>query len=200
MSSSSKNILIIVSVTAVTALAVLLYLDGVGADDESLRVMLRLTARLAFLVYLLVFIARPLRQLVRTNATRWLLSERRSFGLAMASIHFVHMALIVYRASYSPEFEFEFPNQIIGSIIYGLMLLMVITSFERPARMIGPRNWRRLHKTGLYALGIAFLSTLLPEERSELLDVERLWFVVLTAGAVFIRLTAYFALRNRRSG
>ena len=176
---------------------VLLYLDAYGVNDETLRAMLRLTARLAFLVYLLVFIARPLRQLVRTSATRWFLSERRSFGLAMAAIHFVHMALIVYRASYSPEFEFEFPAQIIGSLIYVLMLGMVITSFERPARAIGPRNWRRLHKIGLYALGVAFLSTLLPEQRSELLDTDRLWFIVLTAGAVFIRLTAYYARRSQ---
>ena len=198
MSSNHKNVLILISVTAVTATGVALYLDASGTSDENLRTMLRLTARLAFLVYLLVFIARPLRQLVRTRATRWLLAERRSFGLAMAAIHFVHMALIVYRASYSPEFEFKFPAQIIGSLIYALMLGMVITSFEQPARMIGPRNWRRLHKTGLYALGIAFLSTLLPEERSELFDHDRLWFVVLTAGAVFIRLTAYYAERGRR--
>lgn len=199
MSSNTKNLLILFSVTTATAIAVLLYLDTSGTDDENLRVMLRLTARLAFLIYLLVFIARPLRQLVRTSATRWLLSERRSLGLSMAAIHFVHMALIVFRATYSPEFEFEFPGQIIGSLIYVLMLLMVVTSFERPARAIGPKNWRRLHKTGLYALGVAFLSTLLPEERSELLDVDRLWFVILTAGAVFIRLTAYFARRGRRS-
>ena len=200
MKSSNKNFLILISITAVTATTVLLYLDAYGVTDENLRTMLRLTARLAFLVYLLVFIARPLRQLVRTNATRWLLSERRSFGLTMAAIHFVHMALIVYRATYSPEFEFELPAQIIGSLIYVLMLGMVITSFEQPARTIGPRNWRRLHKTGLYALGVAFLSTLLPEERAELLDIDRLWFVVLTAGAVFIRLTAYFARRSQRGG
>ena len=200
MKSSNKNFLILISITTVTATTVLLYLDAYGVTDENLRTMLRLTARLAFLVYLLVFIARPLRQLVRTNATRWLLSERRSFGLTMAAIHFVHMALIVYRATYSPEFEFELPAQIIGSLIYVLMLGMVITSFEQPARTIGPRNWRRLHKTGLYALGVAFLSTLLPEERAELLDIDRLWFVVLTAGAVFIRLTAYFAQRSQRGG
>ena len=200
MSSNRKNSLILVVVSAATAVMVLLYLDKFGASDDNLLVMLRLTARLAFLVYLLVFIARPIRQLVRTNATRWLLNERRSLGLSMAAIHFVHMGLIIYRATHSPEFEFDFPAQIIGSLIYTLMLLMVITSFDAPARVIGAQTWRRLHKTGLYALGVAFVSTLLPEARAELLEPERLWFIVLTAIAVFIRLTAFFARRSQSNG
>ena len=74
-----------------------------------------------------------------------------------------------------------------------------MTSFDGPARAIGPLNWRRLHKTGLYALGVAFLSTLLPETREEMFAPERWWFMILTAAALLIRLTAFFATRRRRS-
>ena len=199
LSSSRKNGSIIIGVSLLVALFVLAYLNAFGWNDENLRVVLRLTARLAFLAYLVVFIARPLRQIVKTPLTAWLLRERRSFGLTMASIHFVHIALIVYRARNSVEFEFEFPGQIIGGTIYLLMLLMVITSFDKPARALGPLNWRRLHKTGLYALGVAFLSTLLPESRDELFSPDRWWFLILTGGAVFIRLTAFFATRRRQT-
>lgn len=199
MRSSGKNWLVLFGVGLPVAAFVLFYLGRFGWDDERLGEVLRLTARLAFLAYLVVFIARPLRQIVKTPITAWLLRERRSMGLSMAAIHMVHMALIVYRATHSPQFEYEFPGQLIGSFVYLLMLLMVVTSFDGPARAIGPLNWRRLHKTGLYALGIAFLSTLLPETRDELFAADRWWFIILTAGAIFIRLTAYFASRRRKT-
>jgi len=199
LSSSRKNWLILCSVGLPVAGFVLFYLNRFGWSDENLLATLRLTARLAFLAYLAVFIARPLRQLIKTPITAWLLRERRSMGLSMAAIHIVHMVLIVYRVTHSPEFEYEFPGQLIGSLVYALMLAMVVTSFDGPARAIGPLYWRRLHKTGLYALGGAFLSTLLPESREELFATERWWFIILTAAAVFIRLTAYFATHRRKN-
>lgn len=199
LSSSRKNWLVLCSVGLPIAGFVLFYLNRFGWSDENLLATLRLTARLAFLAYLVVFIARPLRQLIKTPITAWLLRERRTMGLSMAAIHIVHMVLIVYRATHSPEFEYEFPGQLIGSLIYALMLMMVVTSFDGPARAIGPLYWRRLHKTGLYALGVAFLSTLLPETREELFTAERWWFIILASAAIFIRLTAYFATHRRKT-
>ena len=58
------------------------------------------------------------------------------------------------------------------------------------------KNWRRLHEAGLYVIGIAFVQTVLPANADELMDPKRMWLVILTAAAILIRLTAFFA--NRR--
>lgn len=170
-----------------------------GSEDENLQWLLRLTARLAFVLFVIAFIARPLRQILRTNTTAWLLRERRSFGLAFAAVHLVHAALIFYLAEASTVFEFEFPKHLFGGAIYVLIVLMMITSFDKPARWLGAKNWRRLHKTGLYVIALAFVQTLLPNTREELLEFDRMWFVVLVSGAAVIRLTAYFAIRKQRA-
>jgi len=41
-----------------------------GATDDSIRLLLRLTARIAFLVLLVIFVAWPSQQLFRTPFTR----------------------------------------------------------------------------------------------------------------------------------
>ena len=48
---------------------------------------------------------------------------------------------------------FVFP--IFGAAIYALIFLLLITSFDGPTRALGTGRWRILHKTGLYAIGIA---------------------------------------------
>ncbi len=179
------------------ALGCVAYLAHGGISDLNLRLLLTLTARIAFMIFLVVFVARPLAQLYRNRATRWLLAERRSIGIAFAAVHSVHLGLIAYRFSVIPGLEYGIVEALFGGTAYLLMYLMLVTSFDAPARAIGPRAWRRLHKTGLYFIGFIFVVTLLPEPDEPLFTIERTWFVVLTAGAAFIRLTAYFARRGR---
>ena len=87
----------------------------------------------------------------------------------------------------------------VGMIAYSLLLLMMITSFNGPTRALGPKRWRILHKTGLYWFGLLFLATLLPSDRNLLFAPERLGLYALTAAAIFIRLTAFFASRKKGS-
>ncbi len=179
------------------ALGCITYLSRFGVSDDNLRLLLTLTARIAFMIFLVVFVARPLAQLVPHRVTRWLLAERRSIGIAFAAVHSVHLGLIAYRFSVIPGLEYGIVEALFGGTAYLLMYAMLVTSFNAPARAIGPLAWRRLHKTGLYFIGFIFVVTLLPEPEEPLFTIERTWFVVLTAGAAFIRLTAYFARRGR---
>ncbi|MDX1508554.1 MAG: ferric reductase-like transmembrane domain-containing protein [Woeseiaceae bacterium] len=200
MSSNAKNWTVILLTGGATALFAWLVLNRFDHDVDSVRTLLRLTARIAFFVYLIVFIARPLRQLFKTDTTKWLLKERRSFGLAFGAIMIVHLALIFYRAEIDPEFSVQPLESIPGMIAYSLLLLMMITSFNSTARALGPRRWRILHKTGLYWFGILFLATLLPADRSLLFAPGQVGLYALAAAAVFIRLTAYFAAQKKKNG
>ena len=198
MTSNGKNFSILSGVLLVTGIASIGYLQVAGSNDENLTLLLRLTARLSFMIYLVVFIARPLRQLVVSELSQWLLRERRSFGIAFAAVHSVHLGLIAWRYGTVPGLEYETINAIFGGTAYALMYMMLITSFDSTARALGPKAWRRLHKTGLYYIGLIFVATMLPEPGAPFITPERAWFVLLTAAAVFVRLTAYFASRKTR--
>jgi DMSO/TMAO reductase YedYZ heme-binding membrane subunit len=112
-------------------------------------------------------------------------------------MHTVHLALIGCRFESFPDLEYTVSGGIVGGLAYLLIYLMLITSFDAPARAIGAKAWRRLHKTGLYVVGFVFVATLLPEEGQPVFTADRLWFTALTAGAVFIRMTAWLALKKK---
>lgn len=196
MATTKKNLAVFfVTLLLATLLSVGL-LAATGVTDDNLRLVLSLTARIAFMIFLLVFIARPLRQLVRTDLTRRLLTERRSFGIAFAAVFTVHLGLIAYRFWTVPGLEYPLSSAVVGGTAYLLAYAMLVTSFDGPARAIGPKAWRMLHKTGVYFIGAIFLFTLLPEPGQPLVTMERLWFVILTSAAIIIRLTAYFAMKT----
>ena len=191
MSSTGKNWLIIVGVAFSMTLFCAIFLKVFGTTDADLLLLLRITARIALLIFLVVFIARPLRTLLVNDTTRWLLRERRSFGLAFASVHTVHAGVIMLRANMNPDFEVIVSGNLFGALIYLLILAMVITSFDGPARALGSRNWRWLHKTGLYVVGFAFLQTIVPHDITEFQELERIAIVTMAATAILIRLTAF---------
>lgn len=180
------------------ALGCILYLEFHGRSDVNLVVLLTLTARIAFMIYLLIFVARPLRTLLPNELTKWLVRERRSLGIAFAAVHTVHLGLILTRHDLASLLDRPLIGTAVGATAYLLMYLMLLTSFDAPARRVGPKNWRRLHKTGLYFIGFVFLATLLPEPGQAVYTFDRAWLYTLTGVAVVIRLTAWLAARQRR--
>lgn len=152
---------------------------------------------MAFMVYLVIFVARPLRQLLPNDMTKWLLRERRALGIAFAAVHTVHLGLIFTRLDLASLLARPVIGTAVGATAYLLMYLMLLTSFDAPARRLGPQHWHRLHKTGLYFIGFVFFATLLPEPGQPVYTLERAWLYTLTGLAVFARLTAWFATRKR---
>ncbi len=74
------------------------------------------------------------------------------------------------------------------------MFLMLLTSFDGAATRIRPRNWRWLHKAGLYALGAGYFSSIGREFLNAPLDPIYLTLMVLMLTAIAIRITAFFRL------
>lgn len=157
MTSAQKNWTVLLSTMLVASAVVLTILDKNGTDEATVVLTLRLTAFSSFLIYLLVFVARPLRQLLDSRLTRALKDNRRYFGIALAGSHTVHLMLIV---NYVLGPGVPFQTLFIGGVAYSFLYLMLITSFDAPAAAIGPVAWRRLHKAGLYWIGGTFTFTL----------------------------------------
>lgn len=161
----------------------LAYFQLAGTGEDNMHLVLRLTAWTALLIYLVVFVARPLNQLVKSPFNKKLLRNRRAFGIALAAVMTVHLIVLLIAN--------EAPFNIPGATVYLLMFLMVMTSFDEAPGKIGPRNWRWLHKAGLYALGIGFFGAVGREFLLTPLDPVYLTLTVLMFFAIAIRVTAF---------
>ncbi len=196
MTNDQRTMVQLLATIAVVAAACTAYLVTAGLADDDIRLLLRLTARVAFVVLLLVFIARPLRELIKTPLTLALLKNRKLLGVTFAGIHTVHMALIFYRTRQTPDFEFNLASNLPGMVTYVVIYLMLITSFSGPAKAIGPKAWRVLHKTGLFLIMAVFAQTQLPTSMDDLAEVN--WgLVALLIFALLVRGTAFFAKRTK---
>jgi hypothetical protein len=198
MTNDRRTLIQFVASAVLVSAACVIYLGTAGWTDDNTRLLLRLTARLAFVVLLLVFMARPLRDLIKTPLTAALLKNRKQVGVTFAGIHSAHMALIIYHARHASDFELSLVSNLPGLFVYVVIYLMLITSFSGPARAIGPKAWRILHKAGLFLTTAVFAQMQLPESLDDLSEVN--WGLLgLLVFALFVRGTAFFARRKKAS-
>jgi len=196
LSSNQRNWIVFLGAASITATVSGLYLGAAGIRDATIGVTLRSSAHASFIVLLVIFVARPLRQMFRTPFTASLLRNRRLLGIAFAGIHFAHLGLIFYRDRHIADYSFSLIENALGGLIYLFIFLMFLTSFDATARALGARNWRILHKLGLYAILVAFLQTIVPDSREQVFSINGVLTLV-AAVAIVIRLTAFLAKRQR---
>jgi DMSO/TMAO reductase YedYZ heme-binding membrane subunit len=183
-----KNWYVLAGIILVLGGSCAAWLASVGCSDEHVLLPVRLTARAAFMLYLVVLVARPLQQLLRMDWTASLLRNRRLVGVAFAAVMTVHLALLAYRFGSQPHLEYPLFNLVFGGSAFGLFYLMLITSFDRPKRAMGPRAWKTLHRAGLILAGAIFG---LPRSLESLTDPDYLKFGIPFAIALIIRITAW---------
>jgi methionine sulfoxide reductase heme-binding subunit len=109
------------------------------------------SVRCALPFFVVAFTASSLATLWPSQITRWLLSNRRYFGLAFAFAMGWHLTFVAYTT-----FRFGNPlNRTVTTLdLIGLafLLALTLTSFRSFARLMRPASWGRLHKTGVYAI------------------------------------------------
>ena len=89
--NDKQNLWVLFGVTALVVAVAALWLTRVGLSDDSIRVTVRHSAHFAFVLYLVVLVARPLQQLLRANWTAALLRKRRLVGVAFAAAMTGHL-------------------------------------------------------------------------------------------------------------
>ena len=191
--NDTQNLLVFFGVVAMIGGVSALWLASGELSDERIRASLRWSADLAFVIYLVVLVARPLQQLLRSDWTAALLRNRRNVGVAFAAAMTGHLGLIIYRFTSQAELDFPPPN-FVGYGAYTVFYLMLITSFDRPKRALGPKAWKALHRLGLIWAAIIFG---LPRALEDLTDPEYLRFGIPFSIAVLIRVTAWQLSRRQ---
>ncbi|MBW4599950.1 MAG: hypothetical protein KME29_10155 [Calothrix sp. FI2-JRJ7] len=127
-----------------------------GMNESAMRMMIRATGRTSLLLFLSAFVASSLRKLWSSPISSWLIKNRRYLGLSMAVSHTYHafalLGLWYVTAGVAPAID---P---LGTIGYILLFAMTITSFEKPAKYLGKRNWQILHTTGMHFLWLGLVA------------------------------------------
>jgi sulfoxide reductase heme-binding subunit YedZ len=129
-------------------------LNWSSADD--IRWLMGMNWRLAAPYFLLTFTASPLQRLFPSRTTRWLLANRRYFGLAFAVgalCQLVPISTLALRFPPALSDIHSASSQFGEDVIYLTLVLMTVTSFRAASRYLSLATWRRLHSAGIYLLG-----------------------------------------------
>ena len=197
ISSNSKNLAVYFLALSAVAVPTFVILAPAAMDESNLGLALRMTARLAFVIYILVFVTRPLRQIMPMPLTNALLRNRRYVGISFAAVMTMHLALISWLLLYVQDDGRTLASLLPGIVTYLLITLMLVTSFDAPARALGPKNWQRLHKTGLYWIGTIFAVALVPDVIDYPSDPIYLTIGALMILAIIIRAAAFVKRKNQ---
>ena len=115
---------------------------------EYIGYMLRVTARLAFALLLLAYIARPIAELLRSR--RVLLRHRRYLGSAVALVMTVHFGYVWAYLVTSGE-KLDWLTGIFGGAAFVLLWVMAVTSSNATRLKLG-MAWHRIHLVGLHCV------------------------------------------------
>lgn len=110
-----------------------------------------LAVRCALPFFVVAFTASSVFALWPGRLARWLLANRRYFGLTFAFGMAWHLAFVGYSIV-------SFGNRLNGFVTtldvigLGCLAALTVTSFRAVARRLSARSWRRLHKVGVYVI------------------------------------------------
>jgi hypothetical protein len=145
--SSGGNAIILAAGAGGLALAALcLALAGTGQQGTAIG--LRATALLAFPFLVGAYAAPALAVLWPGELSKWLLLRRRPLGLAFSAVLAVHLVLIADLLSLPPSPPPTVLGLAPGFLTYLVLAAMVLASFSRIAKDIGPARARLLLRVG----------------------------------------------------
>lgn len=147
----------------VVAVACAGLLGAAGVGEDGLRLVTRVTARIALVIFVAAYAAAPLRRLWRAPASAWLLRNRRFVGLSFALAQGVHgLAILALARHQGDAFEVDPVSLAGGATAYLFVALLAATSSDRAVAALGARRWRALHRAGIHAIWLVFAFTELP--------------------------------------
>lgn len=174
-----------ISVAVMIVVTAILLLAGTG--KHGLGIGLRVTAQISVILFSLAFSAAGLFKLNRNPFTTWLRRNRRYVGVGFAVTHFIHLGLIgwVALAYPNPFFAERGATEFLGGgIAYAFIAAMTATSFDRTARMLGPKRWRMLHLAGGWYIWFIFAQRYV---KTAVVDPFYIPLALLTLGVLAIR-------------
>lgn len=176
-------------------LATIIVLNKGGLTEDNIRQMIRITAASSMLLFSLTFSASSLLHFFCNEYWRSIMQARRRLGLSFALSHTVHLFAIValVEIAYGGDY-FQLGDIAGGSVIYLFIFAMAVTSNDASVKLLGAKNWKRLHKTGSYLIWIGLFSLYL--ENALEIGAWHYWlYVLLGISLILLRVGAFWAKR-----
>ena len=106
-------------------------------------------------------------------------------GLSFALSHTVHLFAIValVEIAYGGDY-LQLGDIAGGSVIYLFIFAMAVTSNDASVKLLGAKNWKRLHKAGSYLIWIGLFSIYF--ENALETDALHYWLYVLLGVSLFL--------------
>ena len=126
------------------------------ADPENVSSMIAYSVRWAVPFIFTVTAASALPVLFPGNGSRWLLRNRRYVGLSFAVAMAWQGAFIFLMSAFFRDYYYAdvylLRDEIEGSSGYLFLLAMTVTSFQFGRALVSGRQWKTLHRCGMYFL------------------------------------------------
>ena len=135
-------------------------------SQHGMEFIIKHSVRSSLPLFLLAFTASSFATLWAGPLSRWLLSNRRYFGLAFAYGMALHFAFVGYSV-------LSFGNGLNSTVTTfdltaaGFLFAMTLTSFRWVARRLSFADWKRLHKAGAYAIWLLATYIYVSDVRAE---------------------------------
>lgn len=158
-----------------------------GFNEESTRQAIRISARIAVVLFSMAFGASSLHRFVKKPFTWWMRMNRKYLGISFAILHLIHLCfLLILQQNFHPVFNMAKTISLLGGgLAYVFLILMLLTSFQRFSKYLSPKNWTILHTAGGYWIWFIFIRSYLKRAMTE---SEYIPIVVMLVGVVLIRL------------
>ena len=140
-----------ISAAMIVAMTVSGLYSGAGVSS-----MIQFSVRCAVPWLYIAFAASSIQVLFPGHFSRWLLRNRKYFGMCFAAAMawqgvFILWMVIVHTDYYMSE-VYVLRDAIEGVIGYAFLLAMTVTSFPKGRKFLNAKQWRILHLCGIYFL------------------------------------------------
>ena len=147
-------------------MCIVIVIAMIGADmytGAGVSTLIGFSVRLAVPFIFLVVAISSVQTLFPGPFSMWLLRNRKYIGMCFAVVMawqglFIFIMSYFFREYYFADVYF-FRDELEGSIGYIFLPAMVVTSFEFGRKHLSPKQWKLLHKSGIYFLWAYAFST-----------------------------------------
>jgi methionine sulfoxide reductase heme-binding subunit len=145
--------------------------------------------------FVLAFVASSLAVLFPGRLSRWLLSNRRYFGLTFAVGMAWHVSFVAYSFAVFGR-GLNFIAIALDLTALAFLIAMTLTSFAVFSRHLSTAAWRTLHKSGAYAIWLVATDIFFDSVRTRP-DAFHVAALSVMAGAWGLRVLAWIRTRGR---
>jgi hypothetical protein len=169
-----------------------LTLEVAGAGTHGTTAALKVTARWSYCLFLPAYAGGALARLFGSTFQP-VASRARQLGLAFATAHLVHIALVVWLYYISPRPPLHESSAVFFSVALVFTYVLALFSIARFASLLPPMLWRLLRTVGMEYIALAFLLDFLQDPFGHgLVNLAAyLPFAAVGCAAALLRILAY---------